>query len=145
MTMKSPTILCLCAVICLCLSSCGVNLAEQYSSLGYRPGIDYKTLAPGKLPEVCRTENMIGSLIIYENLGYVSIGWMCFSGKFPDLNKLQQFAAEQGAQVVLYSSKENGKIEGTTQALGGRSYPEPAPALDSYTQEYKFLSKRHGR
>ena len=145
MTMKSPAILCLCAVICLCLSSCGVNLAEQYSSLGYRPGIDYKTLAPGELPKVYRTENMIGSLIIYENLGYVSIGRMSFYGKFPDLAQLQEFAAAQGAQVVLYRSKENGKIEGTTQALGGLANPEPAPALDSYDQEYEFLSKRHDR
>ena len=145
MTMKSPAILCLCAVICLCLSSCGVNLAEQYRSPGYRPGIDYKTLAPGELPEVCRTEDMIGSLIIYENLGYVSIGWMSFSGKFPDLSELQEFAAEQGAQVVLYSSKENGKIKGTIQAFGGLSNPAPAPELDSYDQEYKFLSKRHDR
>ena len=145
MTMKSPAILCLCAVICLCLSSCGVNLAEQYSSLGYRPGIDYKTLASEELPKVYRTEDMIGSLIIYENLGYVSIGRMSFCGKFPDLNELQQFAAEQGAQVVLYRAKENGKIEGTTQALGGLSNPEPAPVLDSYDQEYEFLSKRHDR
>jgi hypothetical protein len=88
---------------------------------------------------------MIGSFIIYKDLGYVSIGWMSFSGKFPNLNELQQFAAEQGAQVVLYSSKENGKIEGTTQALGGLAYPESAPVLDSYDQEYEFLSKRHDR
>ena len=145
MTMKSPFIPSLYTFICLCLSSCGVNLAEQYSSPGYRPGIDYKTLAPGELPKVCRTENMIGSSIIYEDLGYVRIGWMRFCGKFPDLNELQQFAAEQGAQVVLYRSKENGKIEGTTQALGGLANPEPAPALDSYDQEYEFLSKRHDR
>ena len=143
--MKSPFIPSLYTFICLCLSSCGVNLAEQYSSPGYRPGIDYKTLAPGELPEVCRTENMIRSLIIYKDLGYVSIGWMCFSGKFPDLNELQEFAAAQGAQVVLYSSKENGKIEGTIQAFGGLSNPEPAPELDSYDQEYQFLSKRHDR
>ena len=143
--MKSPAILCLCAVICLCLSSCGVNLAEQYRSPGYRPGIDYKTLPPGELPEVCRTEDMIGSLIIYGDLGYVSIGRMSFCGKFPDLAELQEFAAAQGAQVVLYRSKENGKIEGTTQALGGLANPEPAPALDSYDQEYEFLSKRHDR
>ena len=57
--------LCLAALgACVNLSGCGVNLAEQYSSLGYRPGIDYKTLAPEELPEVCRTEDMIGSLII---------------------------------------------------------------------------------
>ena len=143
--MKSPAILCLCAVICLCLSSCGVNLAEQYRSPGYRPGIDYKTLAPGELPEVCRTEYMIGSLIMYKELGYVSIGWMRFCGKFPELVELQEFAAAQGAQVVLYSSKENGRIEGTTQALGGRAYPEPAPVHDSYDQEYQFLSRRHDR
>ena len=122
-----------------------MNLAEQYCSPGYRPGIDYKTLAPGELPKVYRTENMIGSLIIYENLGYVSIGRMSFCGKFPNLTELQEFAAAQGAQVVLYRSKENGKIEGTTQALGGLANPEPAPALDSYDQEYEFLSKRHDR
>lgn len=143
MTLKSPAILSLCAVICLCLSSCGVNLAEQYSSPGYRPGIDYKTLAPGELPEVCRTEDLLGSLMQYERLGYVSIGWMRFCGKFPDLSELQEFAAEQGAQVVLYSSKENGKIKGTIQAFGGLSNPAPAPELDSYDQEYQFLSKRH--
>ena len=119
------------------LSSCGVNLAEQYRSPGYRPGIDYKTLAPEELPEVCRTEDMIGSLMQYEQLGYVSIGRMSFCGKFPNLTELQEFAAAQGAQVVLYSSKENGKIECTTQALGGRAYPEPAPVLDSYDQEYE--------
>ena len=145
MTMKSPFVPSLYTFICLCLSSCGVNLAEQYSSPGYRPGIDYKTLAPGELPKVCRTEDMIGSLIIYENLGYVSIGRMSFCGKFPDLAELQEFAAAQGAQVVLYRSKENGKIEGTTQALGGLSNPEPAPVLDSYDQEYEFLSRRHDR
>ena len=127
MTMKSPFIPSLYTFICLCLSSCGVNLAEQYSSPGYRPGIDYKTLAPGELPKVCRTEDMIGSLIIYENLGYVSIGRMSFCGKFPDLTELQEFAAAQGAQVVLYCSKENGKIEGTTQALGGLACPDPKP------------------
>ena len=127
------------------LSGCGVCLEEQYRSQGYRPGIDYKTLVPGELPKVCRTEDMIRSLIIYRDLGYVSIGRMSFCGKFPDLNELQQFAAEQGAQVVLYRSKENGKIEGTTQALGGLSNPEPAPVLDSYDQEYEFLSRRHDR
>lgn len=127
------------------LSGCGVWLAELYRSQGYRPGIDYKTLAPGELPKVCRTEDMIGSLIIYENLGYVSIGRMSFCGKFPDLAELQEFAAEQGAQVVLYRSKENGKIEGTTQALGGLANLEPAPVLDSYDQEYEFLSRRHDR
>ena len=130
---------------CVSLSVCGVNLAEQYRSSDYRPGIDYKTLAPGELPEVCRTEDMIGSLMLYEQLGYVSIGRMRFCGTFPDLAELQEFAAAQGTQVVLYSSKENGKIDGTTQALGGRSYPEPAPKLDSYDQEYEFLSKRHDR
>ena len=145
MTMRSLFVPILCAAMCLCLSCCGVNLAEQYSSSGYRPGVDYKTLAPGKLPEVCRTEDMIGSLIIYEELGYVSIGWMRFCGKFPVLVELQEFAAAQGAQVVLYSSKENGRIEGTTQALGGRAYPEPAPVHDSYDQEYQFLSRRHDR
>ena len=144
-TMKSPSVLCLCAVMCLCLAGCGVNLAEQYRSQGYRPGIDYKTLASEELPKVYRTENMISSLIIYENLGYVSIGRMSFCGKFPNLAELQEFAAAQGAQVVLYRSKENGKIEGTTQALGGLANPEPAPALDSYDQEYEFPSKRHDR
>ena len=141
----TTTALCLAAGACVGLSSCGVCLKEQYCSQGYRPGIDYKTLVPGELPKVCRTEDMIGSLIIYENLGYVSIGRMSFCGKFPDLAELQEFAAAQGAQVVLYRSKENGKIEGTTQALGGLAYPEPAPVLDSYDQEYEFLSKRHDR
>ena len=70
---------------------------------------------------------------------------MSFCGKFPDLTELQEIAAAQGAQVVLYCSKENGKIEGTTQALGGLACPEPAPVLDSYDQEYEFLSKRHDR
>ena len=143
--LATPALCLAVAVACVSLSGCGVNLSEQYRSPGYRPGIDYKTLAPGELPEVCRTEDMIGSLIIYENLGYVSIGRMYFSGKFPDLKELQQFAAEQGAQVVLYSSKENGKIAGTMQAFGGLAYPEPAPELDSYDQEYEFLSKRHDR
>ena len=145
-TILATSALCLAAMgACMSLSGCGVWLAELYRSQGYRPGINYKTLAPGELPKVCRTEDMIGSLIIYENLGYVSLGRMYFSGKFPDLKELQQFAAEQGAQVVLYSSKENGKIEGTIQAFGGLSNPAPAPELDSYDQEYQFLSKRHDR
>ena len=137
----------ICFVICLSLSSCAVNLAEQYHSHGSRAGIDYKTLSSGELPEVCRTEhrNMISSLIAYKELGYVSIGWMRFSGKFPQLAELQEFAAAQGAQVVLYSSKENGTIKGTSRAWGAAVEPEPAPELDSYDQEYEFLSKRHDR
>ncbi len=88
---------------------------------------------------------MIGALIAYKELGYVSIGWMRFSGKFPQLAELQEFAAAQGAQVVLYSSKENGVIKGTARAWGAAVEPEPAPELDSYDQEYEFLSKRHDR
>ncbi len=141
----TTTALCLAAGACVGLSSCGVCLKEQYCSQGYRPGIDYKTLASGELPEVCRTENMRHSMILYQQLGYVSIGRMSFCGSFPELDELKEFAAEQGAQVVLYSSKENGAIKGTTQAFGGYAYPEPAPELDSYDQEYEFLSKRHDR
>lgn len=83
------------------VTGCAARMEEVYEDMGYRPGVDYKSLAEGRLPKVIMGKHNRTS---FEEVGYVEIGSLDARVCTPELDELLAFAVVKGASLVLYDA-----------------------------------------